>query len=49
MRLGPKYLSIADKDMLKQVIAKDDFPKGPAYDRIQSKCGKVKAQLYEGI
>lgn len=37
VRLGPNRISVADKDMVQQVLMTDDFPKGPAYNRLQSK------------
>ncbi|KAI9276737.1 cytochrome P450 [Phascolomyces articulosus] len=35
VRLGPSTIGIADKNMLKQILSTDDFPKGPAYQRTQ--------------
>lgn len=32
VRLGPNYISVSDKDMLKQILVKDDLTKGPNYD-----------------
>ncbi|KAI8071386.1 cytochrome P450 [Gongronella butleri] len=32
MRLGPKSISVADKDMIKQVLSQDDLQKGEVYD-----------------
>lgn len=37
VRLGPNRISVADKDMVQQVLMTDDFPKGPSYNRLQSK------------
>ncbi|KAJ8658815.1 hypothetical protein O0I10_005542 [Lichtheimia ornata] len=36
VRVGPRHTLIADKDMLRQVLLKDDLPKGPLYDRLNS-------------
>ncbi|CDH57423.1 p450 monooxygenase [Lichtheimia corymbifera JMRC:FSU:9682] len=35
VRLGPNRISVADKDMVQQVLMTDDFPKGPSYNRLQ--------------
>lgn len=37
VRLGPELISVAGKDLLKQVLITDDFPKGKLYDAFQSK------------
>ncbi|KAI8144826.1 cytochrome P450 [Fennellomyces sp. T-0311] len=34
VRLGPDTIAISDKDMLRQVLLKDDLPKGPRYERL---------------
>ncbi|KAI8636080.1 cytochrome P450 [Parasitella parasitica] len=31
VRTGPNSISVADKDMIKQVLIRDDLPKGPIY------------------
>ena len=36
VRVGPRHIVIADKDMLRQVLLKDDLPKGPLYERLNS-------------
>lgn len=41
IRVGPNMLSIADKDMIKQVLVKEDMPKGDAYGRIESEIAKL--------
>lgn len=38
VRIGPKHISISSKEMLKQVLQKDDIAKGPAYERLHCKC-----------
>ncbi|ORY97299.1 cytochrome P450 [Syncephalastrum racemosum] len=35
IRVGPNMLSVSDKDMIKQVLVKEDMPKGDAYGRIE--------------
>ena len=35
VRLGPNTIGVADKQMLRQILFKDDIPKGPAYKRLQ--------------
>lgn len=35
VRLGPNSIMIADKDMLKQVLVKEDFRKAPNYDLLK--------------
>ncbi|KAG2216004.1 hypothetical protein INT46_007064 [Mucor plumbeus] len=35
VRLGPELISVASKDLLKQVLITDDFPKGKLYDAFQ--------------
>ncbi|KAI8144337.1 cytochrome P450 [Fennellomyces sp. T-0311] len=37
VRLGPSRVSVSDKRMLRQILLKDDFPKGPMYTRLQRK------------
>ncbi|KAF1799833.1 cytochrome P450 CYP5313 [Mucor lusitanicus] len=37
VRLGPTFVSIADKDMLKQILVTEDFPKAKIYDAFQKK------------
>lgn len=37
MRLGPSTVSVADKDLVRQVLMTDDLPKGPIYKAFQSK------------
>lgn len=37
VRLGPKYISVSDKDMVKQILVKDDLMKGPNYGFLDSK------------
>ncbi|KAI9499056.1 cytochrome P450 [Zychaea mexicana] len=34
VRLGPKSIQVADKHMVRQVLFKDDLPKGPDYERM---------------
>jgi hypothetical protein len=36
VRLGPKAVSIAEKEMLKQALVTQDLPKGPIYKIFQS-------------
>jgi hypothetical protein len=36
VRIGPRSVSISDKDMIKQVLLQDDLPKGPAYSIFKS-------------
>jgi len=36
VRLGPTFVSIANKDMLKQILVTEDFPKAKIYDAFQS-------------
>ncbi|KAG2227376.1 hypothetical protein INT45_004332, partial [Circinella minor] len=35
VRLGPSTIGISDKHMLRQVLLKEDLPKGPMYTRLQ--------------
>ncbi|KAI9499050.1 cytochrome P450 [Zychaea mexicana] len=35
VRLGPNRIGISDKRMLRQILLKDDLPKGPMYTRLQ--------------
>ncbi|KAI9255171.1 cytochrome P450 [Phascolomyces articulosus] len=35
VRLGPNRVGISDKRMLRQILLKDDLPKGPMYTRLQ--------------
>lgn len=37
VRTGPQSISVADKDMIKQVLVHDDLPKGPIYENLRSK------------
>ncbi|CAO0790909.1 unnamed protein product [Mucor circinelloides] len=37
VRLGPTFVSIANKDMLKQILVTEDFPKAKIYDAFQKK------------
>ncbi|KAG1058231.1 hypothetical protein G6F42_028762 [Rhizopus arrhizus] len=37
VRTGPKSISVADKNMIKQVLVHDDLPKGPIYAMLRSK------------
>ncbi|GAN02021.1 cytochrome p450 monooxygenase [Mucor ambiguus] len=37
VRLGPTFVSIADKNMLKQILFTEDFPKAKIYDAFQKK------------
>ncbi|CAO3649524.1 unnamed protein product [Mucor fragilis] len=37
VRLGPTFVSIADKNMLKQILVTEDFPKAKIYDAFQKK------------
>lgn len=37
VRLGPNYIAVADKDMLKQILVKDDLQKAPNYDNLAGK------------
>lgn len=37
VRLGPKYISVSDKDMIKQILVKDDLMKGPNYGFLDRK------------
>ncbi|KAI7861163.1 cytochrome P450 [Circinella umbellata] len=39
VRLGPNSVGVADKEMLRQILLKDDIPKGPAYKRLQRQGG----------
>ncbi|KAI9499051.1 cytochrome P450 [Zychaea mexicana] len=39
VRLGPNTIGVADKQMLRQILFKDDIPKGPAYKRLQRQGG----------
>lgn len=36
VRVGPKSISVSDKEMIKQVISQDDLQKGPAYSIFKS-------------
>lgn len=37
IRLGPNLVAVADKDMIKQVLVTDDFPKATIYEAFQRK------------
>lgn len=37
VRIGPRSISIAGKDMIKQVLVNDDLPKGPIYSLFKSR------------
>ncbi|KAG2203174.1 hypothetical protein INT46_008932 [Mucor plumbeus] len=37
IRLGPNLVAVADKDMIKQVLVTDDFPKATIYEAFQKK------------
>ncbi|KAL0075764.1 cytochrome P450 CYP5313 [Phycomyces blakesleeanus] len=36
VRIGPKAISVSDKDIIKQVLVTEDFEKGPSYTRFQN-------------
>ncbi|OAD00103.1 cytochrome P450 CYP5313 [Mucor lusitanicus CBS 277.49] len=36
VRTGPTSISVADKDMIKQILVQDDLPKGPIYANLRS-------------
>ncbi|KAL9547326.1 hypothetical protein MBANPS3_006220 [Mucor bainieri] len=35
VRTGPESISVADKDMIKQILIHDDLPKGPIYETLR--------------
>lgn len=37
VRLGPSVISVANKEMAKQILVTEDLPKGPLYKAFQSK------------
>jgi hypothetical protein len=47
VRLGPELISVASKDLLKQVLITDDFPKGKLYDAFQSKFDLTAQKFYQ--
>lgn len=45
IRLGPDTVAVADKDMIKQVLVTDDFPKAAIYEVFQSKFNYVSLEI----
>ncbi|KAI9255174.1 cytochrome P450 [Phascolomyces articulosus] len=39
VRLGPNAIGVSDKHVLRQILFKEDIPKGPAYERLQRQGG----------
>jgi hypothetical protein len=51
IRLGPNLVAVADKDMIKQVLVTDDFPKATIYEAFQSKlysCNTIHPLVRDG-
>jgi hypothetical protein len=37
IKLSPDTIAISDKDWIKEILVKDDLPKGPTYSALQCK------------